>query len=80
MVVPALCSGLSTWIIPIFLLWFSWVAVRNARRFVFTRVFAMVLCIATASGLAAMVESFKSSDYFTMGLGGGSGSCSTGNC
>ena len=62
--------GASTWYIPIFLLWFSWVAVRNVRRFVFTRVFAMMLCIMTASGLAAMVESFKSSDYFTMGLGG----------
>jgi len=46
------------------------VAVRNARRFVFTRVVAMTLCIMTASGLAAMVESFKNSDYFTMGLGG----------
>jgi DNA segregation ATPase FtsK/SpoIIIE, S-DNA-T family len=62
--------GLSTWFIPIFLLWFSWVAVRNARRFVFTRVIAMMLCITTASGLAAMVESFRYSDYFTKGLGG----------
>ena len=62
--------GVSTWVIPIFLLWFSWVAVRNARRFVFTRVIAMSLCILTAAGLAAMVESFKSSDYFTKGLGG----------
>ena len=62
--------GASTWYIPIFLLWFSWVAVRNARRFVFTRVVAMTLCIMTASGLAAMVETYKSSDYFTMGLGG----------
>jgi S-DNA-T family DNA segregation ATPase FtsK/SpoIIIE len=62
--------GVSTWIIPVFLLWFSWVAVRNARRFVFTRVFAMTLCLITAASLAAMVESFKPSDYFTMGLGG----------
>jgi S-DNA-T family DNA segregation ATPase FtsK/SpoIIIE len=62
--------GFSTWFIPIFLLWFSWVAVRNARRFVFTRVIAMTLCIMTLAGLMAMVESFKSSDYFTMGLGG----------
>jgi S-DNA-T family DNA segregation ATPase FtsK/SpoIIIE len=62
--------GLATWFIPIFLVWFSWVAVRNARRFVFSRVFAMILCITTAAGLAAMVESFKNSDYFTKGLGG----------
>ena len=62
--------GISTWVIPIFLVWFSWVAVRNARRFVLTRVFAMTLCLMTAASLAAMVESFKPSDYFTMGLGG----------
>jgi S-DNA-T family DNA segregation ATPase FtsK/SpoIIIE len=62
--------GFSTWFIPIFLLWFSWVAVRNARRFVFTRAIAMTLCIMTLAGLMAMVESFKSSDYFTRGLGG----------
>ncbi len=61
--------GISTWIIPIFLLWFSWVAVRNARRFVFTRAFAMLLCIATASGLADMIGNFRS-DRFTDGLGG----------
>ena len=24
--------GLSTWLLPVFLLWFAWVAVRNARR------------------------------------------------
>ena len=62
--------GISTWGIPIFLLWFSWVAVRNVRRFVFTRAFAMTLCIMTAASLAAMVESMKPSDYFTKGLGG----------
>ena len=62
--------GVTTWFIPVFMLWFSWVAVRNARRFVFTRVFAMTLCLITAASLAAMVESFKPSDYFTMGLGG----------
>jgi S-DNA-T family DNA segregation ATPase FtsK/SpoIIIE len=62
--------GISTWVIPIFLLWFSWVAVRNVRRFVFTRAFAMTLCLMTAASLAAMVESMRPSDYFTMGLGG----------
>jgi S-DNA-T family DNA segregation ATPase FtsK/SpoIIIE len=62
--------GFATWFVPIFLLWFSWVAVRNARRFVFTRLIAMALCIMTAAGLAAMLEGFKNSDYFTMGLGG----------
>jgi len=62
--------GLGTWGLPIFLLWFAWVAVRNARRLVGTRFIAMILCIASASSLSAMIESFKSSNYFTQGLGG----------
>src|SRR5208283_2499858 len=62
--------GVGTWFIPVFLLWFSWVAVRNARRFVFTRAIAMTLCIMTLAGLMAMVESFTNSDYYTLGLGG----------
>ena len=66
-------TGVSTWLVPIFLLWFAWVAVRNARRLVATRFFAMILCIATESGLWSMIESFKNSDYFTAGLGGAVG-------
>ncbi len=62
--------GLSTWLVPVFLLWFAWVAVRNARRLALTRFFAMALCITTDSGLWAMLESFKSTDYYTKGLGG----------
>jgi S-DNA-T family DNA segregation ATPase FtsK/SpoIIIE len=62
--------GVSTWGIPCFFLWFAWVAVRNARRLVLTRLVAMVLCLMTASGLASMVVGFNESDYFTRGLGG----------
>ncbi len=62
--------GFSTWLVPVFFLWFAWVAVRNARRLIVTRFIAMILCIATESGLLAMVESFKGSDYYTRGLGG----------
>ena len=62
--------GWSTWLVPVFLLWFAWVAVRNARRLVLTRFIAMILCILSASGLAAMIERFKESNYFTCGLGG----------
>jgi S-DNA-T family DNA segregation ATPase FtsK/SpoIIIE len=62
--------GWSTWLVPVFLLWFAWVAVRNARRLVLTRFIAMTLCILSASGLAAMIERFKESNYFTCGLGG----------
>jgi DNA segregation ATPase FtsK/SpoIIIE, S-DNA-T family len=62
--------GVSTWLIPVFLLWFAWVAVRNARRLVVTRFIAMVLCITTASGLCAMIEGFKGSEFYTSGFGG----------
>ncbi|HUJ45210.1 MAG TPA: DNA translocase FtsK 4TM domain-containing protein [Opitutaceae bacterium] len=62
--------GFTTWLVPVFFLWFAWVAVRNARRLIVTRFIAMMLCIATESGLLAMVESFKGSDYYTRGLGG----------
>ncbi len=62
--------GVSTWFLPFFLLWFSWVAIRNARRLVLTRFIAMLLCMASASSLAAMIESFKATDYYTQGLGG----------
>ena len=63
-------TGIGTWLVPVFLLWFAWVAVRNARRLVVTRFVAMVFCIAAESGLFSMVESFRNSDYFTAGLGG----------
>ena len=62
--------GLSTWLLPVFLLWFAWVAVRNARRLVLTRFIAMILCIATESGLWSMVKVVNKNDYFTQGLGG----------
>ncbi len=62
--------GLSTWLLPVFLLWFAWVAVRNARRLVLTRFIAMTLCIATESGLWSMVKVVNKNDYFTQGLGG----------
>ena len=62
--------GLSTWLLPVFLLWFAWVAVRNARRLVLTRFIAMTLCIATESGLWSMVKVVNKNDYFTEGLGG----------
>jgi S-DNA-T family DNA segregation ATPase FtsK/SpoIIIE len=62
--------GISAWLVPVFLLWMAYVAVRNARRLASTRILAMVLCIATASGLAAMFEGYEKTDYFSEGLGG----------
>ena len=62
--------GVSTWLLPVFLFWMSFVALRNAKQLAATRIVAMGICITTASGLAAMVESFGTSQYFTQGLGG----------
>ena len=62
--------GISTWLLPVFFLWMSYIAVRNARRLVLTRIIAMLVCIADFSGLAGMFESFPKSQYFSEGLGG----------
>jgi DNA segregation ATPase FtsK/SpoIIIE, S-DNA-T family len=66
--------GLSTWLIPVFLLWLLYVSIRNSRRLAGTRLVAMLVCIAALSGVVAMFESFKSSDYFPQGPGGWLGS------
>ena len=66
--------GISTWLIPAFLLWMAYVSVRNARRLANTRILAMVLCLISLSGLAAMIasmtDSFKGTQYFSSDLGG----------
>ena len=62
--------GISTWLFPLFLFWMSFVALRNAKQLAGTRIVAMVICITTGSALAAMVESFGTSQYYTQGLGG----------
>jgi len=63
-------TGISAWLIPVFLLWMSYLSIRNARRLANTRIIAMVLCIVSLSSLAAMPESFKNSQYFSADLGG----------
>jgi len=62
--------GVSTWLIPLFLIWFGCVAIRNARRLALTRVVAMMLCVGAFSALWSMWESFGVSQYFTEGTGG----------
>ncbi len=61
--------GASAWLIPIFLLWFFYLALSKARRLAGSRVTAMVVCLITGSGLMAMFENFKS-DFYPTGLGG----------
>jgi len=62
--------GMSAWLVPVFLLWFGYILLRNAPRLALTRLVAMVLCIGSFSGLWAMWESFGVTQYFSQGLGG----------
>ncbi|MDX2186593.1 MAG: DNA translocase FtsK [Opitutaceae bacterium] len=62
--------GLSTWLIPVFLLWIAYVSIRNVKHLVTARLIAMGVCLVADSTLAAMVESYPKSDYFSAGLGG----------
>ncbi|MSU51787.1 MAG: DNA translocase FtsK [Opitutaceae bacterium] len=65
-----LSIGISAWLMPVFLLWFFYLALRNARRLVGTRLTTMGVCLTVGSGLMAMFESFKPSQYYPQGLGG----------
>ena len=63
--------GVSTVMVPLFLFWSAYLSLRSARRLVFTRIAAMVLCIATLSGLAAMQTKFLTTPkFFPHGPGG----------
>jgi S-DNA-T family DNA segregation ATPase FtsK/SpoIIIE len=66
--------GLSTWYLPLFLLWMSFSAIRNARFLPLTRVLAMLLCIVTFSSLATLsgdiLGASTSTLYFPSGPGG----------
>jgi len=62
--------GVSIWLLPLFLFWMTYLAMRNSRQFAPTRVIAFLVCVISASALAAMVESFGKTQYFTEGLGG----------
>jgi DNA segregation ATPase FtsK/SpoIIIE, S-DNA-T family len=67
--------GVSTYLIPIFFFWVSYLCLRSARRLVLSRILAMLLCIMTLSGLAAMQTFFFIKPrLFTDGPGGYVGS------
>jgi S-DNA-T family DNA segregation ATPase FtsK/SpoIIIE len=65
---------ISTWLVPISFYWMFYVAIRKARHLVATRVTAIVIGIVAMSGLTAMIESYKPSNWFPRGLGGYVGS------
>ena len=63
--------GSSTWLLPIFLFWMTYIYLRSARSLTGTRFFAMLCCVVTFSGLVAMQETlFTNKDVFTGGPGG----------
>jgi len=63
--------GVSTFLIPVFFFWAAYLSLRSSRRLVVSRIFAMILCIVTLSGLASMQTSFLANPrYFTYGPGG----------
>jgi S-DNA-T family DNA segregation ATPase FtsK/SpoIIIE len=64
--------GAATFLIPIFLFWLCYLALRNPRRLVIMRFAAMVASILAGAGLLALVDS-SATNYFPYGLGGGLG-------
>ncbi len=63
--------GLSTWLIPIFLFWMTYINLRKARRLAGTRVVAMIGCIVSLSALVAMQTAFFTNKaIFSAGPGG----------
>jgi S-DNA-T family DNA segregation ATPase FtsK/SpoIIIE len=50
--------GGSAWLIPIFLVWLTYLALRSVRRLAGTRLVVMLLSIIALSGLLAMQDSF----------------------
>jgi S-DNA-T family DNA segregation ATPase FtsK/SpoIIIE len=62
--------GVSIWLVTPFLFWMTYLALRNAKQFAGTRVVAFIVCVISASSLAAMIENFGKTQYFTEGLGG----------
>lgn len=48
--------GVSSWLIPLFLLWLSWILIRRSKRVAVSRISAMLVCIIALCGLAAMAR------------------------
>jgi len=63
--------GVSTWLVPVFLLWMVYIYLRSARTLATTRLFAMLGCIVALSSLAAMQGTFFTNpETFPEGPGG----------
>lgn len=62
--------GMSTWLVPVFLFWILYVAIRSPRRLTVPRLVAMLIAVIALSGLAAMFASIRPGEYFPQGPGG----------
>ena len=62
--------GASTWLFPVFFGWLVYLALKAARHLSGARIIAMIIALTACSGLWAMVDFFKVSNYFPSGPGG----------
>ncbi len=63
--------GISTWLVPVFLFWMTFIYLRRSRRLIGTRLVAMVCCLISLSGLMAMQTTFfTDKSVYTAGPGG----------
>jgi len=62
--------GASTWLFPVFFGWLVYLALKAARHLSGARVIAMIIALTACSGLWAMVDFVKVSNYFPSGPGG----------
>ncbi|MBI5771599.1 MAG: DNA translocase FtsK 4TM domain-containing protein [Verrucomicrobia bacterium] len=63
--------GISTWLVPVLLVWLLILAIRSSKHLTPGRTIAMIFACVTLSGLAAMFKDPKwGSDYFPNGHGG----------
>ena len=62
--------GVSSWLVPLFLLWTSWILVRRVKRVALSRVTAMVVCIVAACGLASMPKNIVDPSIYPQDAGG----------
>ena len=63
--------GVSTWLLPVFLIWMTYIYLRGARSLATTRLIAMLCCIVSFSALIAMQDTFFTNHaIFTGGPGG----------
>jgi DNA segregation ATPase FtsK/SpoIIIE, S-DNA-T family len=62
--------GAIAWLIPVFLFWFFYLALKNSRRLDLTRLIAVLAALITGAVLTAMFDFPKNANWYPKGLGG----------